>query len=166
MKLELKHISPYLPYGLKVERVNKGGEPEILHAIGFHDNGMVSYEDNREAGLHWVDLAVCRRLKDRVGGYFFIDLYKPILRPMSDLYKPCLEGGKIPIEIIAEILEDVYFNEEYSVQQFIYELINGIVKIGLFKAQVVLDFLAANHFDYMYLIGRKLAIDINTINHE
>ena len=49
---------------------------------------------------------MCRRLKDRINGYFYIDSHKPILRPLSDLVKPCLEGGKIPIVELAKIHDE------------------------------------------------------------
>ena len=67
MKLELKHLAPYLPYGLKIGKI-KGFEAYRL---------MVCTENNSEE----INIDPCVRLQ-----------YKPILRPLSDLTEKELRG--------------------------------------------------------------------------
>lgn len=79
MKLELKHLAGYLPYGVKIETPYG---VEILEALG---------ED-------WI-------FTEQKRAYHFIE--KPILRPLSDLTKEIEVNGKkfVPIEYF----EDKYY---------------------------------------------------------
>jgi hypothetical protein len=55
---------------------------------------------------------------------------KPILRPLSDLIKPCLEGGKIPIVELAKIAYDNIFhiNEDFYTKEVLSESENfGVI---------------------------------------
>ncbi len=63
MKLELKHLSPYLPYGLKLQFIFKKEKIFFLSAYDEFINGEQTI---------LIDQAL--------NGY-----YKPILRPISDL---------------------------------------------------------------------------------
>lgn len=72
-KLELKHIAPYLPYGLKVDI----GEYVVREILGYKldSNGEVKF--------------YCNDSTDRgVRGYYHIQYCRPILRPLSSPYKP------------------------------------------------------------------------------
>lgn len=84
---KLEAFSPYLPYG--VHYITNNGDNFELISI---DVG--------------VEVANVRR-----NGQFYIDEIKPILRPISDLTKPCLEGFKVPIVELAKI---AYPDEEWS----------------------------------------------------
>jgi len=86
MKLEPKHIAPFLPFG--VFAYDERQESKTDEIVGIY-RGTLDFE-------HWSPLD---------GG--LIENYKLVLRPMSDLYKPCLEGGKIPIVELAKIARDV-----------------------------------------------------------
>jgi len=77
MNLELKHLVPYLPYGLKVLNLS-------MHENGFRTKHsvktLVVTASNLEIGLKDVD-----GIK-----------YKPILRPISDLLKEIeIDGRKL-----------------------------------------------------------------------
>lgn len=61
-KLELKHLAPYLPYGLKFLTVFDKQTPKLLTGIC---GNIIYYEDHEK----WIA----------------IDAIKPILRPLSDL---------------------------------------------------------------------------------
>jgi hypothetical protein len=63
MKLELKHLAPYLPYELKMEKIK-----------GFEDIRTMGSDINNSSTI--VNIGACIRLQ-----------YKPILRPLSDLTK-------------------------------------------------------------------------------
>lgn len=72
MKLELKHLSPYLPYGLKCEISGALSSVEIKEATGVKLNHL-SYINKHVYQIYFG-----------VYGYEFKDI-KPILRPLSDL---------------------------------------------------------------------------------
>jgi len=76
MKLELKHLSPYLPYGLQIS-TDDVGEDWIETVIGL----------NKEA------------IETSVGNYWDYTV-KPILRPLSDLTKEIEHKGDRFIPII------------------------------------------------------------------
>ena len=89
-KLELKHIAPYLAYRLKAK--NTFGE--IVEMLGV-SNGNSSVNN-----ILWSFIS--EKTKERVWGY--IEQCNPILRPLTDLTKPCLEDGFIaPITMLCQI---------------------------------------------------------------
>jgi len=92
MKLELKHIAGYLPYGLKVYD-EESGDIELL--TGLNTFSIVNNKPTLNFDPKYINAS----------SFFYIEQYKPILRPMSDLIKP-LEDGKIPIVELAKILGD------------------------------------------------------------
>ncbi len=85
-----EYFSTALPHGLKVEITGKDNEKRVVSVIGMHDNGIVKREDGTK--WHWLDVAVCHNLKDRINGYFYVLNYTPILRPLSDLTKECVQA--------------------------------------------------------------------------
>jgi len=110
-----------------------------------------------------------------------IEERKPILRPMSDLYKPCLEDGKIPIVELARIAfrgsgydVELFKDEcrgfsESSTIPFRYNKTYGFTKYyngNTHPSPRQLELfhnLYEWHFDIHGLIELDLAIDINTI---
>lgn len=80
MKLELKHLAPYLPYGLKCEIITVTDNIMIEKLTGF-ENRMSDYAifGNVKNGTNGVGIfGHCKLLFSSV---------KPILRPLSDLAK-------------------------------------------------------------------------------
>lgn len=170
-KLELKDIAGYLPYGLKVERPDG---KTILEMYGILGTLIQHKEDNE---ITYSSLSGC----------------KPLLRPMSDLYKPCLPDGKIPIVELAKIavlgqnncddlLWDIDSSYEYvSAIKKEYEYCFGYDNVGAFwinkedicdryftdidiNSQLQLfQKLYEWHFDIHGLIDKGIAIDLNTI---
>lgn len=123
----------------------------------------------------------------------FWDIIKPILRPLTDLSKPCLEDGKIPIVEMGKISSNKELGWE-QIQRYegmiaaensdelfmvtIDELTHKLLRFStlLFCYKDVeykdtdtnmivelYDFLHQHHFDYRGLINQGLAVDINTI---
>ena len=144
MKLELKHIAQYLPYGLTVQWCN--GEIEDI-------------------GIYRVPSAILTNSK-------------PILRPISDLYKVIdgvihiVELAKIAnIEVsedfyifYGEILatssnsgDDFWFKDGMFVHVPCFNDNSSIVKNQL----QLFEYLFQHHFDVFGLIDKGLAIDIN-----
>lgn len=150
MKLELKHLAPYLPYELKGVVKNyeyKETYIDNLDTISFYDKvltftGVSSdvYLDNTESGE-----------------------FKPILRPLSDLTKEELsilfgyhsEDCIVDFEIITTPFDEFGYIE--------YELF-GVGHISTCIAGYNdLQKLFKKHYDIFNLIPQNLAIDINTL---
>ena len=152
--LQLRDIACYLPYKLKLK---SGTMVETMTGIEYNQ-GLIHFG---EGEYDWFNCG---------------NLVKPILRPISDLYKP-LEDGTIPIVELAKIFSPHYewelrkdfveaktgggiytfeFDEGYNI--FLADnSANCVNQIQLF------DYINKHHFDYRNLIQRNLAIDINTI---
>lgn len=170
-KLRLKHIAPYLPYGLKVEHEDLEVEETIITDV------VMIAED-------------CMGFKDGCDYYFEpddMDDYNPIvkllLRPLSDLVKP-LPSGEIPLVELAKIAfpkhknfrfegdiitltvgdKPMYsFNYNWAEMGFYtYTHPYGDPRITPHQLQLF-EYLFANHFDVYNLIPADLAVDINSI---
>ena len=131
MKLELKHLAGYLPYGLKIEH------PTMLV-------GKRNISELRNLGQ--TNIEISHRL------YVQISECKPILRPLSDLTKEIEVNGEkfVPIDEIAEIEEVVC---TYSIEFFE----TSIKYLPNWITEKLLEW----HFDIHGLIENDLAIDKN-----
>ena len=135
-KLELKHLAPYLPYGLNMYYAGKKGSSII-------DGNIEPYTSEMRP------VSMMPMLRNEKG------LYKPILRPLSDLTKE-ITTHKICGEFIEQWCEDwiehfVDFtgkHNEANIKACPYDL---------------MEILLENHYDVFGLIEKGLAIDINTI---
>lgn len=166
MKLEIKHLAPYLPYGLKLY-----GASDIwtMHSLGIENIEIYN-------GLNLQELSFDDCLCD----------YKPLLHPLSDLTKEITvdnyNDGKsfVPYCMIEDLglAESVSlgfarvvfsFNKYYGISiserlSFIeYDLKEEIDKINKLPYSII-KLLYQWHFDVENLIGQNLAIDINQIN--
>lgn len=182
-QLELKDIAGYLPYGLKVEHTDYDYSDKVEKKVGtliYMSKDCIGFDNASDYYLNIEDID------------YYNPAIKPILRPMSDLYKTCLEGGKIPIVELAKITGNLFI--DYKVAG---EYIEGIFTCGvkfyddvdenyyvfgwdnvngfglhnrdyneiLFVPNQLLLFqkLYEWHFDVNNLIGQDLAIDINKV---
>lgn len=157
MKLELKHLSPYLPYALPMMK-------------GLHIGYLQCVKQPTENSLrNYFEFMVTS------SGYWENSIedtnpYKPILRPLSDLTKDIeVNSEKIKVHELLEIdscsIEFINFeNNSFFHNQpvirtsdceFVYaiDVYNNIIQ-ELFKY----------HFDVFGLINKGLAIDINTLS--
>ena len=139
MKLELKHLAPYLPYSVKIE-----------HPTLMYGKRKISELDS----IKEFHIEIQHRL------YVEISQCKLILKPISDLSilvkeefekYDGLRSGKANEEIIN------LFCEENGVD----ELIENIDLKSL--PYECVDFMFRNHYDFFGLIKLGLAIDINTL---
>jgi hypothetical protein len=146
MKLELKHLAPYLPYGLKCKSTT------IL--FGEEDNGV--YE---------MGLISMRGVLKGTG--------KPILRPLSDLTKEEYHL-KIKSWFINHAENDVkittYDNGNYIGLTATYKMMGDVFTDIIINSGGINDTdywlvqnLLKNHFDVFGLIEKGLAINKNTI---
>lgn len=139
MKIELKHIIPYLPYGLNVMFDNKltgilsGIRPNLLTELIV----MEELDNNTPIYKNWC-------LGDT----------KPILKPLSDLRddKGFIRkfGGDNPNNLRMCNLD-------------IDDLINNGLEFETYYGYY--EWLIENHFDVFGLIENNLAIDINTLKN-
>lgn len=138
MKLELKHLAPYLPYELKI-RCGEISRPILTCA----------YTNEFEIAIKEV---------------FINSAYKPILRPLSDLTKEIEVNGKkfVPIEFFKQEYTDhrvkfespdcIILEDDYSLEQNV-----------LGAPFAIIEKLFEWHFDVFGLIPLNLAININTL---
>lgn len=137
MKLELKHLAPYLPYGLKIARLSIDGDFKGIE-YSFRATNLVEV-------LRYDNL-------------------KPILRPLSDLFKlidwdnnnePYMIGYKYGVKKAKEDGVDFYADEHYADYA---ESPKCYIDITSFNW-----WLFEHHFDVFGLIEQGLAIDKNTL---
>ena len=170
MKLELKHLAPYLPYNLKCQYlgivdINKYNSTKIDPLDINQDRGYglkIGYlKEIHVFKKYWT--AKCgiysRGLKSFVNGY---ELF-PILRPLSDLTKEIEINGErfVPINKLHPIdklqtkeIQD-NFLEWLIKDHAIYARLNDSIR--------VYNRLLEWHFDVFGLIEQGLAVDINTL---
>jgi hypothetical protein len=185
MKLELKHLAPYLPYRLKLKA-----------PYGFRPNGKESTGASRIVYLTG-DLYA-----DIENNTFNGEVFKPILRPISDLTKEIEVNGEkfYPLLEIGIIIDDDYlyldedengiivgkdvnprcgcpydcncmsytynlFYSDFNFYSTVYQdgnendMVNEIVHESFILIQKLFEW----HFDVFGLIENDLAIDINTL---
>ena len=141
MNLELKHLAPYLPYGLKWT-CPFGGQDRMTGIIT--DNIII--DSNGTEINDSIDLTYTKGNRS-----------KPILRPLSDLNKKIQK---------AEFYMSFYDHLE-RINPSTYKTQNCALMLdGAIEMQYYNDyqFLFEHHFDVFGLIEKGLAIDINTIN--
>lgn len=135
MKLEIKHLAPYLPYGLMIDASYYDEEKPLI----------ISYIDNNLNAI-----VLCGQ---NVGAFaipiiqeYDLDKAKPILKPLSELTKEELRTQGFGSHI------DYLTHENKGVEWTLkapYEMVN---------------YLFEKHYDVFRLIDQGLAIDINTLN--
>lgn len=144
MKLELKHLAPYLPYQIK-----------ILDCITGKSKVM---NMGQGSSTHWIGIKT-------VLNYWKSGnpIYNPIFHNLSDLTKEIDHNGErfVPSRIIENLfdIEDFTVELEYLVKRED----DGIVFISMEKQMNILEKLFEWKFDVFGLIPHDLAIDINTI---
>lgn len=171
MKLELKHVAPYLTYKLPAklsqqgifnldleypnENVYKIGYIEDFYFVGGKMFGTIRVSEKTSFDFEEGDVDI-------------------LLRPLSDLTKEIEVNGKkfIPAEIIIkEYLADVTWgsnevgigvlNKDGSMRDLCFML----GEITLECPLMIYEFLCEWHFDVFGLIEKGLAYDINELNN-
>jgi hypothetical protein len=96
MKLEIKHLSAYLPYGLK------------LYA------GEYFVENNLDVILDRLDVTTKAIDASNLDGVWFIDEVKPLLRPLSQLTQEIEVNGEkfVPIVELLKIKNKGWYIEK------------------------------------------------------
>lgn len=152
MKLELKHLAPYLPYGLKAEMLAYEKDyvgKQYDEIIGLHE-----WSKNKD----WVCLTAG-------GSKPSFDTIKPILRPLSDLTKEIEVNGEkfVPYDYFYDDSENDWFDGNVWMN---YMFEGNIEKSDIdFIPYYIIQKLFEWHFDVFELIENRLAVDINTIKN-
>ena len=138
MKLELKYLAPYLPYGLKIFVNEWKCEREISQ---LKQHSIVT--------------------KD-FGNHLDFKHFKPILRPLSDLTKEieCNGVKLIPMDSIIPLIEDhqTELNNPLNSEDPFKAMLDNLLSSNKMFLKL-LEF----HFDVFGLIEKGLAIDKNTL---
>lgn len=138
MKLELKHLAPYLPYGLRVN---------VMYFGKYH------IEEIESAG--WLSCSKRHVRLSTVSGSDItqgLTVFKPILRPMSDFEK---------LSNDFDLTTDFYSSQINSRKELTFT--NSGSNTYLSDILTITEWLFENHFDVFGLIHADLAIDINTL---
>lgn len=160
MKIELIHLAPYRPYGLKFIMTT-----DYLDEFG-HYNDWGGNENDYKKGSIWTysgeidaDLYIplgdgdISRVFRKENTYISINCngIKPILRPLSDF------GGKMSAKDVMNEL-----NCDMSVVHQIWDLLSGSLEIDSTSVRAY-KVMCKNHIDFNKLIPKGLAIDKNTL---
>ena len=138
MKLEIKNLACYLPYGLKAEMLDYQKD-----YVGKNIDTIVGIHQWDKSGKLWC-------LLTEGGSKPSLDRIKPLLYPLEYLTKEIEVNGEkfVPIDWIKKN----YIGETMG------------VNIATWSHRAVQK-LAEWHIDFQGLIPAGLAIDINTINN-
>ena len=171
MKLTLKHLASYLPYGLKFVKNDKTYYGEAHRG----ETGKLAYETTRKGELLGIKKNL-NKIITRVGSFGisnqskivrkrFIDshiTFKPILRPLSDLTKEIKINGEKFVPITTIELEVEQWCDAY--QEWMDAYIDYPRQLKVMQAPYeIIEKLFEWHFDVFGLIDEGLAIDINTL---
>jgi len=140
MKLELKHLAPYLPYKLKwsLQELKTFTMTGITKETMFTEEGTI---------LTWP------KHEDLPQALF------PILRPLSDINKDIDGIRSILISIDGNLLGFRYVKTNLAHWFECY----GKTVSALGLPYLIMTELIAKHYDVFNLIEQDLAIDINTL---
>ena len=132
-KLELKDLAPYLPYNLKVQYIHTGKIDIIRSLYSIEDYDDIKIQIGWDDGEH-------------------IWMFKPILRPLSDLDKVIDLGDNtiFPLEVLG-------LNHNGSDDDSIYGYYIS-ERTGMEDIYFITNKLVEWHFDVFGLIKKGLAI--------
>lgn len=117
MNLELKHLAPYLPYGLKIKTRHEASE-----LVRAWNEGITLYVNMKEGASFYNDI--------------YPDEFKPILRPLSDLTPRYADAWGI-----SSLKHLIRYIEKKDVPMHIYlELLEGHFDVfGLIDNDLAID---------------------------
>jgi hypothetical protein len=175
-KLEVKHIAPYIPYRLKMQCGSAG----IMELTEIYLSGRYKFYFHSSLNYKRKDFNYGVLIKKGYAGLGFpLSQVKPILRPLSDLYREITHNRKkiVPILKLAEMAypgTDWYLADGGAEHDTGYDYIkfsftekdgsfsksNG----GVANQAALFDFLHELKIDFRGLIDDGLAIDCNTLD--
>jgi hypothetical protein len=142
MKLQLKHLAPYLPYGLRI--FNKDNKGSYILSTGSID---------RVIELPEIFKPILRPLSDLVNSVHHLKLKSWFkYHAENDVLITCYDNGNevgitATYKMMGDVFTDIIVNAG-GINDTDYWLVQNLLK---------------NHYDVFGLIEKGLAIDINTI---
>lgn len=165
----MKHIAPYLPYGLKAKLSQEGVfnlDSEYRNEYAYSICTITDFTTYSKdlGGSMKVD-----KTKDYSFDFDSLSEIEIILRPLSDLKKEIEHNGEkfVPYNELDKIKKDVEVYRPINFNSPIELLINTddySQEIDLYDGYLIIQKLLEWHFDIFGLIESGLAIDINTLN--
>ena len=155
-KLELKHLAPYLPYGLKMcERIKRINEKTLEeYEMSYGQGEIFSYIGSTTPYIIW-DNGRNGTQKTFLSSFTSDKAYKLLLRPLSDLTKEIEHNERTFVPYESKILVDfMTITEEMDC---LYESSHDISK-DYQMPYYIIEQLIAWHFDVFGLLYAGLAI--------
>jgi len=153
MKLTLKHIAPYLPYGVEFILSEEG----VFNLGSEYGNPYQAYKPMKIINMIFsdkIEVEVYGEKQNWGAGFIELDEIKPILRPLSDLTKEIEVNGekfvptsKVEYQLTIQHVSNYPFDFA-DLQRIPHRDFENLIKW---------------HFDVFGLIPNGLAIDINTL---
>lgn len=174
MELELKHLAPYLPYGLMVQLSQKGIF-NLDEEFPQPHNEICEITNILKCNNEW-QVEISEVAGDDSFGLIDLDEIIPLLLPMSSLYTE-MEDGKVPAIELAKIanpkttwtlqpdcnfpLSNIgeLFAWTIDENEFYFHLEWKDYSKHYFNQLGCFQYLFENHFDIYGLIDKGLAID-------
>lgn len=140
--IKLHEICGYLPYGVELAFIVRDEVRYIDKITGISDIG--DYDDIK--------------IKLGYNDSEHIWMFKPILRPLSDLTKEIEHNGERFVPIV-KLLQEYCFDTNQMTEQEINEYAESMIEIDMsyMAAQMLMEW----HFDIHGLIDRNLALNLN-----
>ena len=159
MELELKHIAPYLPYGLKFQYESKDENwmnkkyTEVLSGVRKDESGDNTVEIQL-ASHGWAT-------------FEFRPDYKPILRPLSEL-KDDVKFRQLLVDQLNDETFKLHYVDDVKQLSLITssghrELIYLMNEVCGECSYMIYQFMVENKFDLFNLIPQGLAVDSTTL---
>ena len=159
MKLELKHLAPYLPYGLKMM--------SGYYLVGLANCNRSTYNEKHDTRM----MLLSETVDGDIAWEAHSNMDMPYLRKLSDLTKEIEVNGErfVPLDWF-EIGDDNNVSIEYDYGNI--KLINLLESLSVNSHCIDTSHLPYGatkklfewHFDVFALIEAGLAIDINTLD--
>lgn len=118
------------------------------------NDGSGNYELTGIRHINNPSLHTVLEINDNNYTWSYMKGCNPILFPTSALTKPIqiasYNNGEpfVPVDEMAEIIEDLWFNDEYTREQFAYEYVNGYVRLNPDTFEKINNFFNKVHINY------------------
>jgi hypothetical protein len=143
MELEVKHLIPYLPYGLKCQYIVRDSIVKTGTLVGIN---------HRPYETHPTRVSIDFEEQEHIW------MFKPILRPLKNLGEIIEHNGETfcPIDWIEDKYYTLYLHEECKrlMEEDGHNWINHM-------SYLLIQHLFEWHFDVFGLINEKLAVELN-----
>jgi hypothetical protein len=143
-KLELKHLAPYLPYGLRL----------LAHNEELKLTGITPHCGDIKLSLLTINSGI--------EYWCYIEYAKPTLRPLSDLNEEITHNGKTfkpYVELLRASNFDVDNMHQQELNRFKWNTQDHIEIKSYYEMELIFEW----HFDVFGLIKKGLAIDVKEV---